>query len=252
MAVTEDTWVNSTGGSGTAAGLGSWRIKSIALSAGENIIAVTARDATGNESTDVLTITYIMPDTTSPVVAITLPTANTSYSTATSSLDIEGTASDATGVTQVTWSNSAGGNGTALGTNNWSIAGISLTPGENIIAVTARDEAGNESTDSITIKYTVKTVDTISPKIDLKSPTTSRYLFTRSASVSLSGNASDNIGIKEILWNNSKGGKGKASGTSDWNAADIALAKYWNTIIITAIDFSGNKSVYTLYVFSWY
>ena len=250
--VTQVTWSNSKGGSGTAFGTNEWSVSGISLTEGENIITITARDAAGNESTDLLTVTYVIPDTTEPSIVISSPTSDTSYNTGVGNITLSGTASDNKAVTHVTWTNSAGGNGIASGTDNWSIAGLGLTEGENVIAVTARDEAGNKSSDSITIQYTAQTIDTIPPEINLKSPTTGRYLFTRSATVSLSGTASDNIGIKEILWNNSKGGNGKVSGTSDWIASDIALAKYWNTITITAIDFSGNKSVYTLNVFSWY
>ncbi|MCP3928285.1 MAG: hypothetical protein GY705_04220, partial [Bacteroidetes bacterium] len=151
-----------------------------------------------------------------------------------------------------TWVNSTGSDGIASGTGSWNIKDLALSEGRNVVTVTAEDATGNKSSDSIAIQYTAQAVDTTPPLINLQSPTTGRYLFTRSASVTLSGNASDNIGIKEILWDNSKGSNGKASGTSDWIVSDIALAKYWNKIFITAIDFSGNESVYTLNVFSWY
>ena len=252
VGVTQVTWSNSAGTNGTATGTDNWSAAGISLTEGENIITITATDAVGNESTDQLTVTYVIPDTIEPAIVISSPTSDASYNTKVGNITLSGTASDNKAVAHVTWTNSAGGNGIASGTESWSIAGLGLTEGENIIAVTARDEAGNESSDSITIQYSAQTIDTTLPVISVNSPTTGRYLFTRSASVSLSGNASDNIGIKEILWNNSKGGDGKASGTSDWRVSDIALAKYWNAITITAIDFSSNKSVHTLYVFSWY
>jgi molybdopterin-binding protein len=249
--VTQVTWSNSAGGNGTASGTDTWDVTGISLTEGENVIIITARDAAGNESTDQLAVTYTIPDTTEPVIVISSPTSDTIYSTGVGNITISGTASDNKRVTQVSWVNSAGGNGIASGTDNWSIAGLGLSEGKNVVTVTAGDATGNKSSDLITIQYTAQTIDITPPAISLTSPTTGSYLFTRSASVSLSGTASDNIGIKEILWNNSKGGSGKASGTSEWNATDIALSRYWNTITITAIDFSDNKSVYTLNIFSW-
>lgn len=94
------------------------------------------------------------PDTTNPTVTITQPTSADTYSTQNSSITLGGTASDNVGVTSITWENNRGGNGTASGTDNWSIPNISLQEGENVITVTAHDEAGNTATDSITVTYT--------------------------------------------------------------------------------------------------
>ena len=93
--------------------------------------------------------TSIKPaDTTPPTVTITNP-ANTPYSASSTPLSIAGTASDnftsVFGVTQVSWSNSLGGSGTATGTTSWS-GSIPLVSGSNVIAVTARDAAGNTAT----------------------------------------------------------------------------------------------------------
>ena len=64
------------------------------------------------------------------------------------------TAADNVGVTQVTWVNDRGGNGSASGTNNWTANGISLQKGNNVITVTARDAAGKFNTDVLTVDYT--------------------------------------------------------------------------------------------------
>ena len=97
-------------------------------------------------------------DTTAPIVTIISPTAGATYATESASQDIGGTSSDAAGVTQVSWSNSRGGSGTATGTTSWSIAGLSLAEGTNEIIITARDRAGNTSTDTLTIVYTIPVV----------------------------------------------------------------------------------------------
>lgn len=93
-------------------------------------------------------------DVTAPVVSITSPTADATYETSSSPVNLGGTASDAVGVTSVTWSNDKGGSGSASGTTEWTITGISLQSGANVITITGRDAANNEGTDTLTVTYT--------------------------------------------------------------------------------------------------
>jgi chitodextrinase len=58
VGVTQATWSNSLGGSGTASGATSWSVGSITLQNGANTITVTARDAAGNTGTDSIVVTY--------------------------------------------------------------------------------------------------------------------------------------------------------------------------------------------------
>lgn len=60
VGVTQVTWQNSLGGSGTATGTTTWSA-AMALQLGTNVITVTALDAAGNGSTDVLSVTYSVP-----------------------------------------------------------------------------------------------------------------------------------------------------------------------------------------------
>jgi PKD repeat protein len=92
-------------------------------------------------------------DTTPPTVTITSPTALATYTASSSNVDIGGTAADDTGVTQVTWSNDRGGSGTAVGITSWSVSGIPLQSGDNVLTVTAMDAANNSSTDVLTVTY---------------------------------------------------------------------------------------------------
>src|SRR3989454_4225808 len=70
-------------------------------------------------------------------VTITAPTAVSS-----SLLTLKGTALDNIGVTQVIWTNSLGGIGTASGTTAWTASDIVLQIGSNVLTVTAQDAAG--------------------------------------------------------------------------------------------------------------
>jgi hypothetical protein len=74
--------------------------------------------------------------------------------TGNATIDIQGTASDNVGVTQVSWANNRGGGGICSGTEAWSQSDILLYSGTNIITVTARDAAGNSGSGTLTVIYT--------------------------------------------------------------------------------------------------
>jgi hypothetical protein len=150
VGVAQVTWVNDRGGSGTCSGTTTWTCSSIALQSGPNVLTVTARDAANNTGTDVLTVTYTLPDTIAPTVNIASPTSEPNYCASASALNAGGTASDNVGVTQVTWVNNRGGNGTCSGTTSWSCGSITLLSGDNVITVSARDAANNIGTDILT------------------------------------------------------------------------------------------------------
>jgi hypothetical protein len=102
-------------------------------------------------------------DATPPVVDIDTPTSSSSYATTSSSVSLAGSASDDIGsVTAVSWTNSKGGSGTAQGTSDWQVDGIALQEGENVITVSAVDDAGNQGQAMLTVTYTLE-VDTTPP-----------------------------------------------------------------------------------------
>jgi hypothetical protein len=154
VAVTQVSWVNDRGGSGTATGTTNWSTAAITLQTGSNVLTMTSRDAAGNTGSDVLTVTRnVAADTSAPSVTVAGPTSAATYAASTATLVLSGTSADNVGVTQVTWLNSRGGSGTAAGTTNWSVASVTLQSGANVITVTARDAAGNTATDVITVTY---------------------------------------------------------------------------------------------------
>ena len=59
--VSEVRWTNDRGGAGYASGTSSWSAANIALQIGTNVLTVVARDASGREATDMLTVTYGAP-----------------------------------------------------------------------------------------------------------------------------------------------------------------------------------------------
>jgi hypothetical protein len=152
---TSVTWANSAGGSGTATGTTAWSIPSIALTAGTNVVTVTAHTAS-TTGTATLTVSYGSGggDTTPPTAAITAPSSSATYATTATTITVSGTAADDVGVASVTWASDRGGSGTASGTTSWSVTGVPLLIGPNIVTVTAHDAAGNTGTAVITITRT--------------------------------------------------------------------------------------------------
>ncbi|HWN84966.1 MAG TPA: putative Ig domain-containing protein [Vicinamibacterales bacterium] len=234
VAVTAVTWATDRGARGTAAGTANWSVGNLPLSTGANVITVTAVDAAGNQSTATLIVT--VADTVAPTVDITGPSALASLSTASETIALGGTAADNVGVTQVTWSNSKGGGGAAAGTTSWSVAGVVLKPGANVITVTARDAVGNVAIDSLTVML----ADTIAPAVTITAPTAANTHSTGAASVALAGSASDLFGVTEVRWLNNRGGTGVATGTTGWSVPAVTLQPGVNVITVTARDAAGN------------
>ena len=156
---------------------------------------VRATDAAGNlsaYSTVVNATTLAVPDTTPPSITISTPTSAANYSTSSTPLSIGGSAADNVGVTQVSWSNDRGGSGTATGTTGWSVSGIALQSGDNVLTVTAQDAAGNPGTDILTVTYTPPPPDTTAPTV----PGSLGATAASASQINLSWTAStDNVGV---------------------------------------------------------
>lgn len=156
QSVSSVTWINArTGSSGTASLTSQlWSVTNLTLALGPNPIHVTATDAVGNSATDDVLIFYAPPDINAPAITVDFPTVDAIYETSYGSVNISGSASDDMGVTRVEWSCNYGERHSAAGTAPWGVNGITLTPGLNVIEVTAYDEAGNFSIDVLSVIYT--------------------------------------------------------------------------------------------------
>ncbi|MGE4490024.1 MAG: choice-of-anchor D domain-containing protein, partial [Kiritimatiellales bacterium] len=101
-----------------------------------------------------LTVTY-EAETTPPSITISSPVSDATYTTRNSTVDLSGTASDSQNfVASVTWKNQqTEKSGTCSGTESWSVSGIALNEGENLIIVTATDSVGNKTDTQIAVIY---------------------------------------------------------------------------------------------------
>jgi len=177
VGVTQVTWVNSRGGSGTATGTSSWTASAIALQLGSNVLAVTARDAAGYTKTASLTVT--LSDTTPPTVAVTAPAAGT---TVTSTLVVSGSATDNVGVAGVQFKLDGANLGAEVTTPPYAVTWNTTTTadGGHVLTAVARDAAGNRATSP---GVTVTVANANAGGIAVTSPLISKV----SLSVTLSG-----------------------------------------------------------------
>jgi large repetitive protein len=243
LSVSRVEWLSDRGGSGTSSGTSSWTAADVPLQVGLNVIVAIAFDSGGNLKTATLMVTRT--DTTPPTVAITSPTSNPNYATSLATLNIGGTATDAGGVTEVTWANDRGGSGTATGTTSWSTT-VPLATGTNVITVTARDAAGNTSQATLTVNR-----DVTAPLLVITSPTIgmSGRHTTTAASVRLDGTASDTGGLSQVTWSNDRGGSGTATLTGNtWTVLSLPLERGDNVLTVTAQDLAGNTTTRTMQV----
>ena len=185
-------------------------------------------------------------DQEKPVLSITQPTTEPSYTSTTSSIDIGGTVSDNTVVAELTWENDRGSTGAITVNDNWNYSNISLQPGENIISVTAKDGNGNTSTETLSVNYAIS--DTRPPTISITSPTKLGTHQTDLNHISIAGETTDDFEVSEVRWKTDSGINGIALGTNPWIVNDIRLGLGTTTITVTAYDASDNSSSDTIKV----
>jgi hypothetical protein len=82
--------------------------------------------------------------------------------------------------------------------------------------------------------------NTTPPSLSIVSPGLT-MVATSSASIAVSGTASDNVGVTAVAWSTSTGGSGTATGTTQWSAT-VPLLVGSNVVTIRAYDAAGNSS----------
>jgi hypothetical protein len=197
-------------------------------------------------------------DTTSPTVSISSPASG---SVVAGTVSVHADATDPVVAGQTT----SGIAGVQLQVNGQNVGDLetgapysasfdttSVADGVYQVRAIARDGAGNQTT-SAAVAVTVRNAsppptpppsgtDTTKPTITIESPTTSSAYSATSASLTLGGKASDNIGVTQLTWSNNQGGSGNATlASGNWTAGNIALkANASNVITVTARDAAGN------------
>ena len=193
-------------------------------------IQVTAVDEDGDESA----CSSPASGVTRPAqLAVTITSVDIDpTTTGVKTLIVAGAVSGNEGVPQVSWTNSQGDSGTASGTTNWTVSGLVLQPGANVLTITATDEARNAGRAILTVDYVPLDVTITSATVN---PTT-----TGTKTLTLAGTVSGHEGVPQVTWANSHGDGGTATGTTNWTASGIILQPGANVLTITARDAAGN------------
>ena len=233
------TWSSDRAGTGLAQGGRSWTISSLPLLTGNNVVTITAMDATPSQVSKTVFITrqdIYQP----PTVTISSPATGATYATTSPSVTLSGSATPVSGLVRVQWANSRGGTGVATGLSPWTAGPITLQTGDNVLTATAFDKQGGSASRSLTVTYSLAR-DTVAPTLSITSPSATS-VQTSSATIQMQGTASDNVGVTSVTWSTSFGNSGTATGTTYWNTGNIPLLVGTNTIVVRAYDAAGNSS----------
>lgn len=85
-----------------------------------------------------------------------------------------------------------------------------------------------------------------SPRVGISSPTSGASLTTGAATITLSGFASDNVGVNTMDWISSRGGADIIEAGESWRTGAITLLPGANVITVTAADAAGNSTEVSL------
>lgn len=227
-------WTNSlTGGTGTAAESDNWSINGIPLGLGTNVITVTGTNIVAQSASDSISV-YKVP---APQVMITSPAGNGAVPHTQPTADLNGTVNgEVHGLLR--WTNSlTGGTGTAAESDNWSINGIPLGLGTNVITVTGTNIVGESDSDMVSV-YQVP-----APMLMITDPATDIVVDHSTLNRAVSGTANGVVsGI--LTWTNElTGGTGVTPAGTAWNIAAVPLEVGINPVMVSGTNDAGAAAV---------
>ncbi len=176
-------------------------------------------------------------------LTITIASPSANFSTTGTTVSVSGYATGGSGTLRVNWADDRGGSGTASGAANWIVASVTLAAGANNITATVTDGAGRTAAKTILVTsapVASQPADTTPPTLQILSPSAA-MVSTSASFISLSGVASDNVGVAAVRWTNAFGQGGDAIGTTNWQIANIPLLVGTNKITVRAFDAAGNS-----------
>ncbi len=247
VGVTEIRVTNTkTGASIVANGTTSWSAN-VELTSGINILSVRAVDKAGNSVVGNVNVTYTAPQT--PVIPSASFKSSTYTFTSGGTVKLEFTTSNGS------TANITPGNCTVDAKKADQICSFTaptvLSPVSTTYTLKVTSSTGNVASTSTTVTInptppivTPPTNDTTAPTIKLIPPTAFGGNYTANASpFTVSGTATDNVGVTEIRVTNTKTGASiVANGTTSWSA-NVELTSGINILSVRAVDKAGNSVV---------
>jgi len=199
---------------------GVFRLSTFSLTEGENQLTIEVRDGAGNSSQIIVSVIL---DTTAPAIQITSPQSGELFST--TPIQVIGIVNDPSAMVKINQTQ------ISLNPDNDSFSySLPLTQGENTIAASAEDRAGNKAGHQVVVY-----LDTQAPEIILQSPQDG--LLTSQTAVMVKGMV-DDISAQVTI----SGVNVSLDTTGAFQISDYALTEGENEIIVMATDTSGNTS----------
>jgi Bacterial Ig domain len=207
-----------------------------AAAPGTHTLRAIARDAAGNSTTSA-TVTVTVPDTTQPTVSVTSPANG---ATVQGTVTLSAAASDNVGVAGVQFRLDGTSFGAEDTTAPYSVAWNSTSSpnGSHTIAAVARDAAGNSRV-SATVTVTLANPDTTAPTASITSPSSGA---TVAATINVSANASDNLGVAGVQFRLDGAALGAEDTSAPYSVAwdTTTAAEGAHTLTAVARDAAGN------------
>jgi chitodextrinase len=182
-------------------------------------------------------------DTTPPTVSITAPAANATISGVTI---VSASATDNVGVTSVQFKVDNANTGAAItaAPYNYSLNTSTLSNGNHILTAVASDAAGNTTTSAGVAVKVSNITDTTPPTVSITAPANGA---TVSGTVSVTANASDNVGVASVQFLLDGANLGALDTASPYSASWSTTTASNASHILTAIakDAAGNSTTST-------
>jgi hypothetical protein len=203
-----------------------------------------------DDITALLTMYAAQDGSSASINPVTLAINEATLTTAEASTTLHGSVSGGVGAIAVSWTSNRGFSGHAAGSPNWSAGPIALGIGINILTVFAKDSQDTQVARTVTIVRQAATLapQAPGPQLNITAPALAGIYISSSASVTVSGTASDTSGIVRVNWSNARGGAGQALGTATWSTGPIALQAGLNLITVTAVVQNGAAVSKTLQI----
>ena len=195
-----------------------------------------SREGTSTQRPQLVVTTAPPPDTTAPTVAITAPVDG---ATLTDQVSLAATASDANGVTSVSFSIDSAllGTDTSAPYNaTWDTS--TASNGAHTITATARDPSNNVGSATPIAVTVANFVDTTAPTVSVTAPADGA---TVNGQTQLEAAASDDVGVTSVRFlvdGESVGTDASAPYTATWDTTTVSNASH--TITATAVDAANN------------
>ncbi|WP_242342129.1 Ig-like domain-containing protein [Anaeromyxobacter terrae] len=213
----------------------SYTFDSVALANGAHTLVARALDASGTAVTTQIGFTTSNVNTP-PNVVFAAPAAGSNVS---GLVEVSGFMSDLNGAGQVQLSVDGGAYvyTTGFGRFTYDLDTSKLTNGTHTLVALATDDLGATST--ATRSFVVSNSDVVAPRVTVTSPASAA---TVSGTLTVTGTASDNIGLARVEVKESNAAYSAATGTSGWSLSldTRGLSNGSHTFVARAVDTTGN------------